>query len=145
MPAKPIPAGLTSVTPYLTIKGVPRLIDFMTRAFGATEDHRTALPDGRVMHAQPRIDGAAVMMGEAQPSWPAMPGSIYLYVPDADVTYRKAIEAGGESIMEPADQFYGDRMAGVRDPCGNVWWIATHVEDVPPDELARRTEAATKQ
>jgi PhnB protein len=81
------------------------------------------------------------MMGEARDEWPAMPGSLYLYVPDTDAVYKRAMEAGGKSLMEPADQFYGDRNAGVVDPSGNYWWIATHVEDVPPEEMEKRAAA----
>ena len=73
-----------------------------------------------------------------------MPGSRYLYVPDTDAVYQKAVQAGGTSVMEPADQFYGDRNAGVKDPVGNVWWIATHIEDVSDEELARRVQAHRK-
>ena len=74
-----------------------------------------------------------------------MSGSIYLYVPDTDAVYQQALEAGATSVMEPADQFYGDRNAGVKDPSGNLWWIATHKEDVSPEELAKRAEAQMKQ
>jgi PhnB protein len=70
---------------------------------------------------------------------------LHVYVADADATYRRALAAGGISVQEPTDQFYGDRSGGVRDPCGNLWWIATHIEDVPPDELRRRAEAAMRQ
>jgi PhnB protein len=70
---------------------------------------------------------------------------LHVYVADADATYRRALAAGGISVQEPTDQFYGDRSGGVRDPCGNLWWIATHIEDVPPDELRRRAEAAMRE
>ena len=73
------------------------------------------------------------------------PTSLYLYVPDADAVYRRAIEAGGVSVMEPADQFYGDRSGGVKDPVGNTWWIATHIEDVSPEEIRKRFAAQAKQ
>jgi PhnB protein len=85
------------------------------------------------------------MMGEARGEHKPMPGSIYLYVDDTDATYQRALQAGGTSLMEPANQFYGDRSASVVDPVGNHWFIATHIEDVQPAELARRAEAFMKQ
>lgn len=81
------------------------------------------------------------MMGEPMGEFTAMPTSLYLYVEDADAVYAQALAAGATSVMPPADQFYGDRHGGVRDPNGNIWWIATHIEDVPPEELARRAAA----
>ncbi len=121
MTVKPIPDGFHSVTPYLIVEGVPGLIDFLKAAFDAKEIHRTDLPDGRVMHAQLQIGDSMVMMGEAMEGLPAKPASLYLYVHDADAVYKRALEAGAESLMEPADQFYGDRNAGVKDPTGNTW------------------------
>jgi uncharacterized glyoxalase superfamily protein PhnB len=135
---KPIPDGYHTLTPYLTVHGAARLIDFLKQAFDAKEHSRTARPDGTVAHADLQIGDSRLMVSEATETWKAMPGSIYLYVPDTDATYRRAIEAGATSLMEPADQFYGDRNAGVRDACGNSWWIATHVEDVSPEEMTRR-------
>jgi PhnB protein len=145
MPVKPIPDGYHTVTPYLIVQGVAGLIDFLKQAFDAKEEHRTAMPDGTVMHAQVRIGDSAVMMGQAPGAHTPMPSAIYLYVPDADAVYRRALAAGATSIMEPADQFYGDRNAGVKDPSGNHWWIATHKEDVSPEELQKRAEARMKQ
>ena len=146
MAAKPVPDGFHTVTPYLIVPGVAKLIEFMKQAFGATEQHRTTLPDGRIMHAQVKIGDSFIMMGEPGGEWKPMPSGLYLYVPDADAWYRRAMKApGAVSIMEPADQFYGDRMGGVRDPSGNLWWLATHKEDVSPEELARRSEAAARQ
>lgn len=145
MAVNPVPDGYHTVTPYLIVEGVAKLIDFMTQAFGAKESHRTTLPDGSIMHAEVRIGDSAVMMGEAKGQWKPMPASLYLYVNDTDAVYQRALQAGASSIMEPADQFYGDRNAGVKDPSGNSWWIATHIEDVSPGELAKRAEAFTKQ
>lgn len=145
MAVKPIPEGHHSVTPYLVVPGVAKLIDFLKRAFEAKEIHRTTRPDGTIMHAEVRIGDSMVMMGEARGEWKPMPGAIYLYVNDTDATYKRALRAGATSVMEPADQFYGDRNAGVKDPVGNHWWIATHKEDVPPEELAKRAEAFMKQ
>jgi len=135
---KPIPDGYHALTPYLIVSGVSRLIEFLKNAFGADELHRTVLPDGTVMHAEVRIGGSPLMMGEAGGAFPPMPGSIYLYVKDADAAYRRALDAGAVSVMEPADQFHGDRYGGVKDPSGNCWWIATHIEDVLPEEMKRR-------
>ena len=145
MAVKPIPDGYHTVTPYLTVQGVPKLIDFLKQAFEAQEIERMAQPDGTIRHAEVRIGDSVVMMGEAGGEREPMPSSIYLYVNDTDSVYRRALQAGATSLMEPADQFYGDRSAGVKDPSGNYWWIATHKEDVPPDELKRRAEAAMKQ
>jgi uncharacterized glyoxalase superfamily protein PhnB len=138
MAVKPIPDGYPGVIPYLIVKGVPGLIDFLKRVFAAEEKHRTVLPDGTVMHAEVKISGCPLMMGEASGQWQPMPASLYVYVSDCDAAYRRALAAGAVSLMEPADQFHGDRHGGVQDPHGNQWWIATHVEDVPPEEMERR-------
>ena len=139
---RPIPEGYHAVTPHLTVPGVANLIEFLKRAFGATEIDRFAAPDGSVMHAQVRIGDSIVMMGEPTDQFKAMPAVLHLYVTDVDATYRRAIEAGATSLREPADQFYGDRSGGVRDLCGNQWWISTHVEDVSPEEMRRRAQTA---
>ena len=135
---KPIPDGYHALTPYLIVEGVAQLLEFLKRAFGAEEVRRTALPDGTVVHAEVRIEGSALMMGEARGEFPPMPGSIFFYVRDADAVYRRALEAGAVSLMEPADQFHGDRLGGVKDPAGNQGWIATHIGDVSPEEMRRR-------
>ena len=145
MAVKPIPDGYTSVTPYLTVTGVEQLLDFVKKAFDADETVRMARADGSIGHAEVAIAGSMVMMGEASGQMPPMPGMIHLYVDDCDATYHRALESGATSLQEPADQFYGDRTAGVRDPLGNVWWIAKHVEDVPEDEMAKRSEEWAKQ
>ncbi len=142
MSAKPMPEGYHSLTPMVHLKNVPRLIEFLKAAFGATETMRFTVPDGSIMHAEVRIGDSAYMMGELMDDkMPPSYSALYLYVPDADAVYRAAVEAGAESVMEPTDHFWGDRAAAVKDPVGNTWWIATHVEDVEPDELARRAEA----
>ena len=145
MAVKPIPDGYHTVTPYLTVQGVPTLIEFLKQAFAAQEIERLTQPDGTIGHAEVRIGDSVVMMAEARDEHQPMPGAIYLYVNDTDAIYQRALQAGATSTMEPADQFYGDRSAGVRDPVGNQWWIATHKEDVPPEELKKRAEAAMKQ
>jgi len=139
---QPIPEGYRTVTPYLIVPDPGALIEFMQRAFDAEETERSTMPDGRVMHAAVRVGDSMVMMGGANEKHPPRPSTIYLYVPDVDATYERAVAAGGTSLMEPADQFYGDRNGGVEDPWGNQWWIGTHVEDVPPDELERRAREA---
>ncbi len=146
MTVSPIPKGYHSITPYLIVPGVSKLIEFLREAFGAvvTEPPMTR-PDGAVTHAEVKIGDSIVMMGEPMGPWKAMPCMLYLYVSDADEVYRKALKAGAISLQEPADQFYGDRNAGVQDPSGNMWWIGTHKEDVPPEEMAKRAEAAMKQ
>lgn len=139
MAAQAIPDGYGHVIPYLIVQNVPETITFLERALGAEEIRRTTRPDGSIGNVEMRIGPSVVMMAEARPEWPSMPGHLYLYVEDTDAAYHRAIEAGGESMMEPADQFYGDRNAGVRDPSGNTWWIATHIEDLSDEELQRRS------
>jgi PhnB protein len=139
MAVKPIPDGYHTVTPYLVASDAAALIDFVKRAFDAQVVVDMRHPDGTPMHAEVEIGDSRIMLGQANAQHKAMPCGIYLYVPDTDATYKKALAAGGASTMEPANQFYGDRNAGVRDQNGNMWWIGTHVEDVPPEELKRRS------
>jgi uncharacterized glyoxalase superfamily protein PhnB len=140
MAVKMIPDGYHSVQPYLMVKGAKRLLDFIKTVFGATELENMSAPDGRVMHAEVKIGDSAVMIADAQDHLPPTTAGLYVYVPDVDATYRKALAAGATSAMEPADQFYGDRHGGVKDEFGNFWWIATHIEDVSKEEMARRAE-----
>jgi PhnB protein len=142
MAVKHIPEGYQAVTPYLVVQNASQLIDFLKRSFGAEEaGDRMTRPDGKVMHAEVRIGGAPIMLCEPMMNLQAAPASIYLYVEDVDAAYRRALEAGATSLMEPADQFYGDRSGGVKDSQGNIWWIGTHIEDVAPEELAKRAAA----
>jgi PhnB protein len=136
-----MPEGFHTATPYLIVEGAAKLIDFLTRAFDAKEIERLPGPDGKIAHAEVRIGDSVIMMGDARDQWKPMPGSIYLYVKDTDAAYNRALQAGASSLMEPADQFYGDRNAGVRDPVGDIWWIATHKEDVSPEETKKRAAA----
>lgn len=145
MPVKSIPQGYHSVTTYLVVREVPKLLDFLKQAFNAQEFMRLPQPDGTIMHAEVSIGDSPIMMGEAQGEHKPMPGSMYLYVDDTDATYKRALQAGATSQMAPANMFYGDRHASIIDPVGNHWSIATHIEDVPPDEMARRAEAFMKQ
>jgi len=150
---KPIPEGYSPVTPYLTVKGAGAAIDFYKKAFGAEEAFRMNSPDGKVMHAEIRIGGAVIMLHDEMPEWKALSpqtigdsgSSIMLYVQDVDAVFKRALAAGATSIMDVADQFYGDRCGGLKDPFGHKWSIATHVEDVPPDEISRRAAKMFEQ
>jgi PhnB protein len=110
----------------------------VTEAFTAEVLSCETRPDGTIMHAEVRIGDSMVMMGEANDDVGRMPMSLYLYVTDCDAVYRRALEVGGTSVCEVMNLPSGERYGGVKDPCGNIWWIATHVEDVPPEEQARR-------
>jgi PhnB protein len=138
---KPIPEGYHSVTPYLIVEGASDLIDFTKQALGAQERMRMPGPGGQIAHAEIQIGDSVVMLSDASPENPPTSAMIHLYVPDADSVYSRALQAGATSLREPADQFYGDRSAGVKDKFGNQWWLATHVEDVPPEEMEKRAAA----
>ncbi len=125
------PEGLRSVTPYLHPRGADKLIDFLKHAFAAEEAACERSPAGTVVHAKVRIGDSILEMGEAHGEFQPMPTAFFLYVNDADAWYRRALEAGATSLMELADQPYGDRMGGVQDPFGNHWYIATHIKDAP--------------
>jgi uncharacterized glyoxalase superfamily protein PhnB len=134
----PIPKGFRSITSYLFVPGAAHLIEYLRAAFDAEIVSRHLDGDGRLSYGLVKIGDCLVMLSEPREPWKPMPCGIYLYVKDTDATYRNAMAAGGVSLMEPCDQFYGDRNAGVQDPSGNQWWIATHFEDVSPKELERR-------
>ena len=139
---KPIPDGYTAVTPYLIVEDAAGFLDFLTNAFGAVERLRIPMGEGLIGHAEVEIGGAAVMLSDAAPpDFPVSSSQIHLYVEDVDAVFAQAVNAGATSESEPADQFYGDRIARVADPSGNVWSIASHVEDVDMDELMRRLAA----
>lgn len=148
MTAKPIPDGYHSVTPYLIVKGASEAIDFYQRAFGATEIMRMPGPDGRIGHAELQIGNSRIMLADEHPEASAYaPQSagksgigFCLYVEDADAVVAKAVEAGGKIQRPLQNQFYGDRSATLEDPYGHVWTVATHIEDVSPDEMQRRME-----
>lgn len=139
------PDGYHTITPYLVVNDAAGLIDFIKSAFNAEEIMRMSAPGGQVGHAELRIGDSRVMLGDAQGRHTPTQAMLHLYVDDADAVYQCALSAGATSEQAPADQFYGDRSGGVRDAWGNRWWIATHIEDVPPDELQRRAEAAMRQ
>jgi PhnB protein len=130
MTIKPIPEGYHTVTPYLVVKGAAQLIDFLKQAFDAEEIQRMALPNGTISHAEVRIGDSVVMLGEAQGEYPSMPAMLHLYVEDVDTVYQRVLGAGATSLREPVNEFYGDRIGGVRDSFGNQWWIATHMESL---------------
>jgi len=138
--AKAIPDTFTSVTPYLVVPDVQAQLDFMTKAFNAKIMLKMDTPKG-VGHADVMIFGSHVMMGPACEGNPAMPGMVHLYVHDCDKVHAQAVAAGGSVVMPVMDMFYGDRAGSVRDVNGNVWYISTHGEDVPPDELQKRMMA----
>ena len=138
------PEGFHTVNPYLAVNGAAQVLDFLIKAFGAVEvGERFIGPDGAIMHAAVRIGDSMVEVSDA-PGEP-MPAALHMYVEDTDAAYRRAMEAGGTSLREPMTTFYGDRTAGVKDPGGNSWWIACHVEDVSQEELFRRMKAQSKE
>jgi len=123
------PEGYSSVSPYLVVESAQRVIDFLKKTFDATELRRYDRPDGSIMHAEVRIDDSVIMMGDGVEQWPPFPSSLHVYVDDVDATYARALQAGGTPVQEP--QRKGDdpdRRGGVKDPCGNTWWIATQID-----------------
>ena len=123
-----------SVTPHFNPPRSEPFIEFLHRAFGGEEVYRAQSPDGIIHHAQVRIGDSIISLGDAHGPYQPMPGTLHLYVPDADTAYERALQAGATSIQPPADQPYGDRSAGVTDPFGNRWFLATHLRDVPLPE-----------
>jgi len=144
MAVRAIPEGYHTVTPYLVGPDVAGLLKFLAAAFGATETERVTDPGGAVRHAEVQIGDSRVMMGEPTGDYAPMPAMLQLYVEDVDAVYQRALRVGGISIEEPADQFYGDRRGGVRDPSGNQWWISTRKENLSHEEIARRAAAAMR-
>jgi PhnB protein len=152
MPVKPIPEGYHSVTPYLIIRGAAAAIDFYKKAFGATELFRFPTPDGKIGHAEIKIGDSPIMladesteMGYKSPSaLGGTPVSLMIYLDDVDTVFNRAVEAGATVREAVQDKFYGDRNGTVTDPFGHNWHIATHKEDVSPEEMERRAKAASK-
>jgi len=145
MPVDYKPAGHQAVIPYLIIPNAGQELEFLGKVFHAKESHVSRDPQGHVVHATVAIGDSMIMMGEAGPQWPALPASVYVYVRDVDAAYQRALAAGATSVMQPADQFYGDRNCGVKDSNNVSWWIGTHIEDVPEAELQRRMTEAMKK
>lgn len=121
-----IPEGYQSITPYFTVDDGGRLIGFLAAAFDARVIKESRYDDNRVQHARLRIGGSIIMLNESSNDYPANTSQMHLYVDDTDGAYERALKLGAVSVMEPNDRPHGDRMAGIKDPCGNIWWIATH-------------------
>jgi PhnB protein len=147
---KPIPPGYHTVTPYLTVKGAAQAIEFYKRAFGAQEVERMPGPDGKsVMHAELKIGDSIVMLSDEFPQMGTRSpqtlggssGYLFLYVSDVDAAFKRAVDAGAKATMPPADMFWGDRFAKVSDPFGHEWGMATHKEDLSPEEIRKRGQA----
>lgn len=145
------PAGFHTATPYLIVKNGARALEFYKQAFGAIELSRHADPDGTVRHAEFRIGNSPFMLSEERvefPDWQSpesrggTPVHLYLYVEDCDAVFGRACAAGAKELLPMKDQFYGDRSGGLTDPFGHVWYVATHKEDLTPDEIAARAAAA---
>ena len=146
---KPIPDGYHRVTPYLVVDGAADAIEFYKRCFGATELMRMPGPDNKIGHAEIKIGDATVMLADEVPQMGhkspralgGSPVSLLLYVEDVDRTVEGAVAAGAKLLRPVENQFYGDRTGGIEDPFGHQWYVATHVEDVSPEEMEKRSEA----
>ncbi len=140
MPVRPMPEGYHTIQPYLVVPDPEGLIAFLQKVLGAELIEKMPGTDGKVRHAEVRIGDSVVMMGRAMNEKPPTRSVIYAYVPEVDGAYQRALATGAKSEMEPVNQFWGDRNAAFIDPAGNSWWLSTHVEDVPPEEIKRRSE-----
>jgi PhnB protein len=146
---KPIPEGHRTVTAYLAIKNAAGALDFYERAFGATVRYKLSMPDGRVGHAEIELGDSVIMLADEFPEYGGKspealggsPVSIHLYVPDVDAFFKRALAAGARERKRVEDQFYGDRSGQLEDPFGHLWWVATHKEDVAPEEMQKRVRA----
>lgn len=150
MAVQPIPEGYPRVTPYLIVDGAADAIEFYKEVLGATERGRMTGPDGRVGHAELTIGDSVVMLSDEHPEMDitgptrigGSPVMLHVYVEDVDATMEQAVTAGATASRPAQDQFYGDRSGQFVDPFGHRWNVATHIEDVPPDEMERRAAAA---
>jgi PhnB protein len=146
---KPIPEGYHTATPYLIVNGAARAIEFYSKAFAASETLRMAQPDGKIGHAEIKIGDSTIMLADEFPQMGARspqsiggsPVSILLYVEDVDRVVGQAVAAGAKVSRPVEDKFYGDRMGGLTDPFGHQWYVATHIEDVSPEEMRKRAAA----
>jgi PhnB protein len=146
---KPVPDGYHTVTAYLSLRSATQGLDFYKRAFGAQEVMRMPGADGKgIAHAEIRIGDSIVMLGDESPqgnpapeSLGGTPVSLFLYVDDVDKGFQRAVEAGAKAIMPPADMFWGDRFGKLKDPFGHEWGLATHKEDLTPEEIGKRAQA----
>jgi PhnB protein len=150
---KPIPEGYHTVTPYLTVKDGARAIEFYKNAFGAKELFRMAGPDGKIGHAEIQIGDSRIMLGSESPQMVShspetlkgTPVGIFLYLEDVDASFKRAVGAGAKELQPPQDMFWGDRYGKLIDPFGHQWHLATHKEDVTPEEMSKRAKAAMAQ
>jgi PhnB protein len=148
MPAQPVPEGYHTLTPYLAVDDASAAIDFYQRAFGAKERVRMHGPDGMIAHAELEIGDSKVMLADPFPQASTRPPKelggtsvgVFVYVENVDEVFQQAVDAGATPTMEPDDQFWGDRFGSVTDPFGHSWQISTHVEDVPPEEMEKRSK-----
>jgi PhnB protein len=151
--AKPIPEGYHTITPTLTVSDCARALDFYKKAFGAQERMRADGPGGKVWHAEITIGDSIVMVNDEFPEQGAVapstiggsPVGLWVYTDDVDAAYERAVEAAATTDMEPDDMFWGDRLCALRDPYGHKWTLATHVEDVSPEDMEKRQKAAMEQ
>ncbi|GAA2748837.1 VOC family protein [Kitasatospora cinereorecta] len=152
MSVKPVPDNYPRVTPYLCVDGAAAAIDFYAAVLGTTERVRIPGPDGRIGHAELQLGNAVLMLADEFPdmgfrgpkSIGGTPLTLHVYVEDVDAVFARALAAGATSLRDVRDEFYGDRTGQFEDPFGHRWSIASHVEDVPEDELQRRAEAAMR-
>jgi PhnB protein len=132
-----MPPGFHTVTPYIVVPGIARLLDFLEQAFGAKRREVMKREDGSIAHASVTLGDSILETGESIDK-KSMPMTFHVYVPNVDETYKRALAAGAKSLSEPVDQFYGERSAGLIDDWGNYWYIATYTEDLTPEELSAR-------
>jgi PhnB protein len=150
---KPIPDGFPRVTPYLAIDGAEDAIEFYKNVLGATERFRMPAPGGRIGHAEIAIGDSVIMMADTSPEMNFLdpkklgnsPVNLFVYVEDVDKTFKAALKAGAKETQPVEDKFYGDRSGQFEDPWGHRWDVATHIEDVPPEEMQKRVEAFSAQ
>jgi len=121
-----VPEGYGSITPYFTVENGDVLIGFLKIAFNASVIRENRYPDNRIQHVRMRVGNSIIMMNESTDIYPANVSQMHLFVEDCDKSYELALQSGATSVMEPNDRPHGDRMAGIKDPCGNIWWVATH-------------------
>jgi len=135
------PATHPRIVPYLVLLEADKSLDFVKKVFGAIEMRISRDQQGQIGHAEVRIGDSVLMIGQASEQWPSSPAAIYVYVPDVDAAYQRALAADAESMWQPVNQPYGDRNGGVKDSNGVQWWMATHLEEVSEEEEARRRAA----
>ncbi|MEM7369817.1 MAG: VOC family protein [Bacteroidota bacterium] len=133
-----LPEGHNQVSPYLMVESIENMFAFLTEVFDAEIIEQMSGDDGFLRHGEVRIGDSVIMMGRSRGEYKAMESMVHIYLPDAKAAYDKAIALGASSLMEPTDQFYGNREAGVRGPQGNQWWIATRIEILSEEEMRRR-------